>query len=116
MSHYPCGINHRIEMLVSPVEMIVAIVVAVVGSSGAGTIVAWALRKLDSKNDPLHEGVRVLLFCKLEAIQQQMVQDGGVCDVPTKQTAEQIYSAYHAMGGNGVGTQMIEDIRRAHIE
>lgn len=44
-----------------------------------------------------------------------MAANGGVCDVETKQTAEKIYRAYHALGGNGVGTQMIEDIRNAHI-
>lgn len=39
----------------------------------------------------------------------------GVCDVSTKETAETIYRAYSALGGNGVGSQMIEDIRHAHI-
>ena len=61
------------------------------------------------------EGLRVLLFCKLEHIQAAMVTNDGVCDVSTKETAETIYRAYSALGGNGVGSQMIEDIRHAHI-
>ena len=44
-----------------------------------------------------------------------MVANGGICDVNTKQTAETIYRAYSALGGDCVGLQMIEDIRHAHI-
>lgn len=89
-------------------------VVAFIGSGAATSIVQWALARAD-RDTPTKEGVRVLLFCKLEHIQAAMTANGGVCDVETKQTAEKIYRAYHALGGNGVGTQMIEDIRNAHI-
>lgn len=64
----------------------------------------------------LHEGVKELLFCKLELLHQQMVDNGGVCTVEAKQTAERIYLAYHGLGGNGVGTEMRNDILDAHIQ
>ena len=51
-----------------------------------------------------------------ETLHQQMVNDGGVCTVEVKQTAERIYKAYHGLGGNGVGTEMRNDILNAHIK
>ena len=93
-----------------------AIVIAVIGSGGFGAFVPWLLGKLDNRHDPLHEGVKELLFCKLEMLHQQMVDNGGVADIPLKQSAERIYRAYHGLGGNGVGTAMMQDIRDAHIE
>lgn len=92
------------------------IIVAIVGSGGFGAFVPWVLGKIDNRRDPLHEGVKELLFCKLETLHQQMVNDGGVCTVEVKQTAERIYRAYHGLGGNGVGTEMRNDILNAHIK
>ncbi len=97
------------------VDHIVLIVTAIIGSGGFGAFVQWILSRIDRQRDPLHEGVRELLFCKLELLHQQMVDAGGVCDVATKQTAERIYAAYHGLGGNGVGTQLKDDILDAHI-
>lgn len=93
---------------------IITLLAAVIGSGTATSIVQWWLNRLD-RDTPTKEGLRVLLFCKLEHIQAAMVANGGVCDVDTKQTAETIYNAYAALGGNGLGIQMIEDIRAAHI-
>ena len=92
------------------------IIVAIIGSGGFGAFIPWLLGKIDNRRDPLHEGVKELLFCKLEALHQQMVHDGGVCTVETKRTAERIYKAYSGLGGNGVGTEMRDDILKAHIE
>ena len=91
-------------------ETIVAIVIAIIGSGGSGVFVTWILSKVDQRHDPLHEGVRELLFCKLEALHRQMVDAGGIASIP-----ERIYAAYHGLGGNGTGTSMIQDIRDAHI-
>lgn len=44
-------------------ETIVAIVIAIIGSGGSGVFVTWILSKVDQRHDPLHEGVRELLFC-----------------------------------------------------
>ncbi len=92
-----------------------AVLVAVVGSGGFGALVPWLLDRLDHRSDPLHDGVKELLFCKLELLHRQMVEQGGVASVPMKQTAERIYGAYSGLGGNGTGASLIEDIRKAHI-
>lgn len=96
-----------------------AVIVAVVSSVlGSGVITLVATRIIDrfDNRNPVRQGMRMLLFLKLEHIHKEMVDADEVCPVEVKRTAEQIYSAYHSLGGNGVGTQMIEEIRRAHIE
>lgn len=91
------------------------LVVAVIGSGGFGALVPWLLNRLDKAN-PERAGLRLLLFLKLQAIHEDMVRDDGVCPTARKRDAEAIYTSYHALGGNGVGTSMIEDIREAHIK
>lgn len=49
-------------------------------------------------------------------LHQQMVDNGGVCTVETKRTVERIYRAYSGLGGNGVGTEMRNDILDARIQ
>lgn len=93
---------------------LLTLVAALIGSGAATSVVQWILGHAE-RDTPTKEGLRVLLFCKLEHIQAAMVANDGVCDVSTKETAETIYRAYSALGGNGVGSQMIEDIRHAHI-
>lgn len=94
----------------------ITIIVAIIGSGGFGALAPWVLDRIDNRRDPLHEGVKELLFCKLELLHRQMVDNGGVCTVETKRTAERIYRAYSGLGGNGVGTEMRNDILDAHIQ
>lgn len=98
-------------------EYLITLVVAVIGSGGFGAFVPWVLNRIDRRadSDPMHEGLRTLLFCKLRQIHGEMVDHDCVCDVDTKQTAEKVYKAYSSLGGNGTGTSMIHDIRDAHI-
>ena len=84
------------------------------GSGATASITGWLLNRFD-KPTALEEAVRVLLFCKLERINDDQVEAGHVCPTHVKERAEQIYAAYHGLGGNGLGTQMINDIRDAHI-
>jgi hypothetical protein len=100
---------------------VLTVLVAVIGSGGVSTLTAWLLKRVDARREPdpqitaMAEGLRELLFCKLEHLHASMVRRGGWCPIEGKQSAERIYKAYHALGGNGVGTSMIEDIRHAHI-
>lgn len=91
------------------------ILTAVIGSGATGTLVTWLLGKLDH-NGAQDNALRVILFCLLEDINDQQVRAGHVCPIHIKERAEQIYTAYHRLGGNGLGTAMIEDIRDAHIK
>ena len=91
-----------------------AFIAAIIGSNAFLAVVTWVLQRLD--RNPLRDGVKELLFCKLETLHLRMVDNEGIMSVADKETAERIYTAYHALGGNGVGTRMITEIRQAHIK
>lgn len=48
----------------------ITIIVAIIGFGGFGAFVPWVLDRIDNRRDPLHEGVKELLFCKLELLHQ----------------------------------------------
>lgn len=109
---------------------IVAIVIAIISS---GTIMPWILAKLDKKPNPqiralqeqldrqkeradiLEQGVRALLFDKLARLHEETVAKGLPVSVDIKRRAESAYTAYRALGGNGVGTHLYEEILEAHV-
>lgn len=95
-------------------QIIVTIIVAVLGSQSLSLIVQRLLGRLD-KSDPVRGGIRILLFMRLELLYRQTLER-GFCSIADKRTAEDIYMNYHALGGNGVGTEMITHIREAEIE
>ena len=112
---------------------IVAIVVAVVSSGGFGALVPWVLAKFDHKPNPqiqalqdqidqqkeradiLEQGVRALLFDKLARLHEETVAKGLPVSVDVKRRAETTYTAYKALGGNGVGAHLYEEILQAHV-
>lgn len=52
---------------------------------------------------------------QLTDLHQRYVVSGVGCPVWVKDEAEDVYRAYHALGGNGVGTHLYEEIREAPI-
>ncbi len=62
---------------------LLTLVAALIGSGAATSVVQWILGHAE-RDTPTKEGLRVLLFCKLEHIQASMVANDGVCDVSTK--------------------------------
>lgn len=91
------------------------LLVAILGSGATGTLTAWLLKRFD-RPSALERAMRLLLFLRLEEINDAQVAAGHVCPIHIKERAEQLYAAYHDLGGNGLGTAMIEDIRDAHIK
>lgn len=60
------------------------------------------------------DGIKALLWASLDDMHRRYVVEGAPCDTAQKQTAQGIYSAYHALGGNGIGTHYYEEIVEAH--
>ena len=87
-----------------------AVICAILGSQTVTILVQWVLNRIDSKRNPLREGVKELLFCKLKQFDEQREHNGFV-SIADKETVERVYTAYHALGGNGVGTEMTNKIR-----
>ena len=87
-----------------------AVICAILGSQTVTILVQWVLNRIDAKRNPVREGVKELLFCKLKQFDEQREHNGFV-PIADKETVERVYNAYHALGGNGVGTEMTNKIR-----
>lgn len=86
------------------------ILCAILGSQSVTLLVQWVLSRLDEKRNPLREGVKELLFCKLAQF-DELRENQGYVPLADKETVERVYTAYHALGGNGVGTEIANKIR-----
>ena len=56
----------------------------------------------------MQEGMRALLWRELRNIHSDAVQRGGM-EVEERRHLENVYSAYHNIGGNGTGTRLYEE-------
>ena len=59
-------------------------------------------------------GLLALLRADLNRIHAEYVQVGRPVSLELKVEAEDVYSAYHALGGNGVGSELYRQILAAH--
>ncbi|ETY72205.1 hypothetical protein [Bifidobacterium moukalabense] len=59
-------------------------------------------------------GMRCLLKTELIRIHRDTVQAGLPVPIDVKNEADDLYSCYHALGGNGVGTHLHAEIIAAH--
>lgn len=62
----------------------------------------------------LNKGVRALLWERLNNIYEYALWQDGLT-VDERHNAENIYNAYHALGGNGTGTKLYEAIENLPI-
>lgn len=62
------------------------------------------------------QGMRVLLRARLIDIHEKYVVNNDDCPVGVKDEADEVYSAYHSLGGNGTGTHLHSEIIDAHIK
>ena len=53
-------------------------------------------------------GMRALLWRELKNIHEQAVRQGGLT-VADRKHLENVYAAYHGLGGNGTGTRLYTD-------
>lgn len=66
--------------------------------------------------DAMERGMRSMLRQELIDIHKTYVVDQHRCPVLIKEHAEQVYRAYHDLGGNGTGTHLFEEICDCHVE
>lgn len=64
----------------------------------------------------MRNGMRVLLRQQLIDYHRDYVVSGKPCPVRIKEQATSVHDAYHALGGNGTGTQLWQEIMAAHVE
>ncbi len=64
-----------------------------------------------AKREKTERGIRAILKIELRRIHEKG-QSEHKLSYADEASAEEIYSTYHALGGNGQGTTMINDIRK----
>ena len=69
------------------------------------------LSTLADKLDALNTAVIELAYLRIRERHENSMRHGWL-HPNEKHVLERLYAAYHSIGGNGTGTQMIEDIRR----
>ena len=90
---------------------------------GVSGVISWLLGRYDKRHpvtdmnkiveklDNLNAAVVELAYLRIRERHESAVRHGWL-HPNEKHVLERLYSAYHSIGGNGVGTEMIEDIRR----
>lgn len=61
----------------------------------------------------LCDGVRSLLRCELVRSHREYVQEGHRMTLSDLEYSQRVYESYHALGGNGTGTQLWDSIQNA---
>lgn len=69
------------------------------------------LSTLADKLDALNTAVIELAYLRIRERHENAMRHGWL-HPNEKHVLERLYAAYHSIGGNGTGTQMIDDIRR----
>lgn len=58
--------------------------------------------------EAIKQALRALLWRELQIIHAHAIEQGGMT-IAERRHLESVYSAYHALGGNGTGTRLYED-------
>lgn len=90
---------------------------------GVSGIISWLLGRYDKRHpvtdmnkiaeklDNLNAAVVELAYLRIRERHARAVRHGWL-HPNEKHVLERLYAAYHSIGGNGTGTEMIEKIRR----
>ena len=92
--------------------------VQVLVPSALGVLTGWMAtrwRITRRRESAMQDGMRILLRARLIDIHERYVEQGEECPVDVKEEADEAYHAYHALGGNGTGTHLHDEIMNAHI-
>lgn len=102
-------------------EQIAYIAVTAAVSSLVGALVAAVVSRVGKAASQsadeaggIRDGMRALLWRELKNIHAEAVAQEGL-DVEDRRHLENVYSAYHAIGGNGTGTRLYEESMRLPV-
>lgn len=68
-----------------------------------------------AKNDAISDGVKALLRDRIIQLHNHYL-DKGYCPIYAKDNIEDMYEAYHGLGGNGTTTGLMDSIRKMQTE
>ena len=80
--------------------------------------ITWVVRRLGKRlktaqqeNEALRDGMRSLLRAKIIEKSERALKDGW-CGTRLRDTINDMYESYHALGGNGVVQGVVEQVMR----
>lgn len=83
---------------------------------------AWGYRRLAKKlstqrhrEDAVAQGVQALLRNEIIRIYNQCAEQ-GYCPIYLRESVMAMYNAYHALGGNGTVTELVEKLQKMPTE
>lgn len=82
---------------------------------GCGGLAGWTARTV-RQLAALKTGMQDLLRAQLIQIHGSTVALGRPVPVDLKEEADRVYQSYHALGGNGTGTRLHDEIMSAHVK
>ena len=85
-----------------------ALVASVVASSKS------RIKKEKQTMDALNAGMRALLWRELNDIHKEAIVDGGMTP-DERHNLENVYDAYHTIGGNGTGTRIYDEAMKLPV-
>lgn len=96
------------------------VVTAVIGWLGASLRVARKRNaehdaRRDAEHAALMAGMRELMRRELYDMHKRYVVDGEPMSYDEKEREESVYCVYHALGGNGVGTHIHDELIAAYV-
>ena len=78
--------------------------------------IAKGLRDERQRNAAVAEGVRALLRDRIIQAYNHYYSDYGYCPIYALENIEEMYNQYHALGGNGKITKLVEQLRTLPTE
>lgn len=83
-----------------------------------GAVAAWAaasIKRERRKVDAIGEGVRALLRAEVIRAHRDYYEDGVPITLSQRTHLQDVYTAYHDLGGNGTATRLWEDIKELEV-
>lgn len=94
-------------------EMLFALITS--GLSFGYKILADKIRESSKKQEAIEEGIQALLRDRIIQAYNHYIEK-GYCPIYGHENVEALYSQYHALGGNGTVTKLIEKLRELPTE
>lgn len=95
------------------IEAVFGAVIAALG--GAYRKIAKRLKDRQAEDEAIKEGLLAILHDRLYTECSRHI-DAGKIDLTALKNIEYIYKAYHALGGNGTGTELYKRVKALDLE
>jgi len=89
---------------------IIIALIAAASASIVAPVVNFVLQRFNNKG-ALSQGMRALLWREIKTIHHDAMEKGGMT-IDDREHLENVYTAYHAIGGNGTGTKLYDEAMR----